>query len=58
MDWDDSLGILLMGFLYFLNCLFHCFDWLWSRCGSRGRSWDRSYNHSYINWLLCFLYRF
>ena len=56
VDWDNSLVILLMGFLDFFNCLFHCFDWL--RSGSRGRSWDRSYDHSYVNWLLIFLNRF
>ena len=58
VDWDNSLVILLMGFLNFFNCLFHCFDWLRSRSGSRGRSWDRSYDHSYVNWLLFFLNRF
>ena len=51
VDWDNSLVILLMSFFH---CFFYCFDRLWS--GFRCRSWDRSYYHGYVNWLLLFLF--
>ena len=54
VDWT-MLVICLMGFF---NFFFHGFDGLRSRCRRRCRSWDRSGDYSYGNWLLYFLYWF